>query len=289
MILSFHPLYEGDENRLCAGRDPDAADLDAMRQATAVILPQGCRESLYRAATGLCGRVFPNYDARFAYPGKIGQIRLFQKAGVPHPPSFCFCDTHVFEQRYPAGEGPLSPPAVVKLDWGGEGRGVFPVTREAELDAVLEQLQAYETTGQKGFIVQQWIPTGGRSLRVVVTGRELVSYWRVMASENALLANLACGGTIDPRSDSHLRAAAETAAVAFCRQTGINLAGFDFLFCTAPDVADPQSPLFLEINYYFGRRGLRGSEAYYRRLLRAIDDWLENESRSKSRQGAASA
>lgn len=289
MILSFHPLYDGDEYRLCAGRDPDAADLDAMRRATAVILPQGCRKSLYRAATRLCDRVFPNYEARFAYPGKIGQIRLFQEIGVPHPPSFCFSDTNTFRQCCPAGKRPLPPPAVVKLDWGGEGRGVFPVTREEDLTGVLEQLQAYESTGQNGFIVQQWIPAGGRSLRVVVTGRELVSYWRVMASEKAPLANLAGGGTIDQRSDSHLMAAAEQATVAFCRKTGINLAGFDFLFCTDPDVADPRTPFFLEINYFFGRRGLRGSVAYYQRLLRAIDHWLENGTRSEPRQGAVLA
>jgi ribosomal protein S6--L-glutamate ligase len=275
MILSFHPLYQGDVNRLCAGRDPDAQDRAAMRQAAAVILPQGCRASLYQAATRACGRVFPNYEARFAYPGKLGQIRLFQETGVPHPPSFCFADTAAFLQNDPAGNRPVSPPAVVKLNWGGEGRGVFPITQAGNLREIITLLQSYETTGQSGFIIQEWIPAGARALRVVVTGRELFSYWRVMASENAPLANLACGGAIDHGSDGHLMAAAEKATTAFCRKTGINLAGFDFLFCTDPAVADPQTPLFLEINYFFGRRGLWGSEAYYQRLQRAIDHWLE--------------
>ena len=108
-------------------------------------------------------------------------------------------------------------------------------------------LQSYETTGQSGFILQEWIPTGAGALR----------------------------GAIDHGSDGHLMAAAEKATTAFCRKTGINLAGFDFLFCTDPAVADPQTPLFLEINYFFGRRGLWGSEAYYHRLQRAIDHWLE--------------
>ncbi len=84
-----------------------------------------------------------------------------------------------------------------------------------------------------------------------------------------------CGGVIDYGSDGHLMAAAEKATSAFCRKAGINLAGFDFLFCTDPAVADPQTPLFLEINYFFGRRGLWGSEAYYQRLQNAIDHWLE--------------
>jgi ribosomal protein S6--L-glutamate ligase len=286
MILSFHPLYEGDVNRLCAGREPDAEDLAALGKASAVILPQACRESLYRAATRLCGRVFPDYEMRFAYPGKRGQIQLFQEIGVPHPPSYCFADTTAFLQHTPSGRGPFSPPAVIKLDWGGEGRGVFPFMHIRDLSGILEQLQAYEATGQKGFVMQKWIPAGARSLRVVIMGRELFSYWRVMTAKNALLANLAGGGVIDHRSDGHLKAAAERATTLFCQKTGINLAGFDFLFCTDPAVADPQIPLFLEINYFFGRRGLRGSEAYYQSLLRAIDHWLENGSRPEPLQGA---
>ena len=66
MILSYHPIIEGDANRLCAGRDPGPEDLAAMETADAILLPQGCRESLYRAARNACPLVFPNYDARFA-------------------------------------------------------------------------------------------------------------------------------------------------------------------------------------------------------------------------------
>jgi len=276
MILSFHPLYEGNQHRLCAGRDPDTEDRAAMRRAAAVILPQGCRESLYRAAKRCCGQVFPNYDARFAYPGKIGQSRLFQQAEVPHPRSFCYPDTKAYFREHPAGGSPAGLPAVVKLDWGGEGQGVFPINRDADLAAVLKRLQTYETTGQSGFIIQEWIPTDARSLRVVVTGRAFFSYWRVMPDDHSSVANLACGGAIDRSSDAHLMTAAEKATAAFCHKTGINLAGFDFLFCTDPARADPRTPLFLEINYFFGRRGLCGSEAYYQRLFQAIEDWLAN-------------
>jgi len=90
------------------------------------------------------------------------------------------------------------------------------------------------------------------------------------------VANLACGGAIDHGRDGHLTAADENATAVFCQTTGINLAGFDFLCCTDPAKADPCTPLFLEINYFFGRRGLSGSEAYYQRLLQAIEDWLAN-------------
>jgi ribosomal protein S6--L-glutamate ligase len=45
------------------------------------------------------------------------------------------------------------------------------------------------------------------------------------------------------------------------------------LFSTDP-AADPQTPLFIEINYYFGRTGLGGSEAYYRILMEEIRNWI---------------
>lgn len=276
MILSFHPVYEGDQNRLCAGRDPDAADLAAMQQAAAIILPQGCRRSLYEAARRHCATVFPNYAARFAYPGKVGQARLFYDLEVAHPRTVPYTDTRVFFERHPDGNGPFPPPAVVKLNWGGEGDGIFPIRQPDDLESVLRRLRKYEGTGQRGFVFQKWIPAGARSLRVVVSGHHMKSYWRIVPSQAFPLASLSGGGTIDRTSDRHLMDAAEAATRSFCRKTGINLAGFDFLFSTDAAFADPDTPLFLEINYFFGRRGFRGSEAYYRWLTKAIDHWLDS-------------
>lgn len=275
-VLSFHPIFQGDHNRLCAGRDPDDEDLAAIKRAGAVILPQGCRATLYQVAARHGKRIFPNYDARFAYPGKIGQSRLFEETGVPHPLSLRYTDTADFIRRHSEGNSPVGRPAAIKLDWGGEGDGVFPVAHDRDLANVLNHLQVIENTGQRGFIVQQWIPTGGRSLRVVVTGHLIEAYWRNMPTETSGPVNLARGAQIDRTSDPHLIRSAESAVAAFCRQTAINLAGFDILFSTDPSVADTGTPLFLEINYFFGRRGLGGSEAYYRRLIQAIEHWLQN-------------
>ena len=66
----------------------------------------------------------------------------------------------------------------------------------------------------------------------------------------------------------------------FGRQTGINLAGFDFLFNTAAIDTGEIQPLLLEINYFFGRRGLGGSDTFYRLLESEIEKWLENVKRS---------
>ena len=52
-----------------------------------------------------------------------------------------------------------------------------------------------------------------------------------------------------------------------CDASCIDLAAMDFVFSMAEP--DPQ-PLILEINYFFGRRGLGGSLKYYRMLHKAI-------------------
>ena len=57
----------------------------------------------------------------------------------------------------------------------------------------------------------------------------------------------------------------------FCLQTGVNLAAFDLVF-----PADDTGPLFLEINYTFGRTGLGGSENFYLLLQEAVDRWLQD-------------
>ncbi|MFZ0613947.1 MAG: hypothetical protein WAM73_17030 [Desulfobacterales bacterium] len=277
MILSFHPLFTTDRQILCAGRAPGADDRRAIAAAAAVILPQGCRQDLYEMVRENCAVYFPNYDARFAYPGKTGQLALFKKAGVPHPRTLSFRDTKDFYRRcrpMPADLPDTLPfgfPCVFKFDWGGEGETVYAVTSAVHLKEVLGMATACEKTGQRGFLLQEMIPAGNRCLRVALIGRQCVAYWRVQSDRRMWQANLASGGQIDFVSDPDLQAAAVSAVRNFCRFTRIDLAGFDLLF--GEGVASA-SPFFLEINYFFGRRGLGGSAAYYRLLAQAIDGWL---------------
>jgi ribosomal protein S6--L-glutamate ligase len=277
MILSFHPLYTTDRNLLCAGRAPGAPELAAIQAAEAVILPQGCRESLYRMAKDNCPHVFPDYQARFAYPEKIGQVKLFQEKGVPHP------RTIIYEKGAltNAGENallnnlPLDLPFVFKFNWGGEGETVYLLQSVIDLEKALEKAFLYERSGQFGFLLQELIPSRGRSLRVVVIHQTCISYWRIQEDMDGFYTNLTKGAKIDPVSDPVLQEAAISATRDFCNQTEINLAGFDFLF-SKPDLdAGVINPLFLEINYFFGRKGLGGSEKYYKILQNEIDNWLK--------------
>ena len=273
MILSFHPLFTADRQIICAGRAPGPDERQAISAATAVILPQACRQDLYEMVRENCALYFPNYDARFAYPGKAGQHLLFKKAGVPHPRTISFSDTRTFRRqcRRIPDDLPFGFPCVFKFDWGGEGETVYPVDSESRLKEFLCTASAFERTGQSGFLVQEMIPAGNRSLRVAVIGRRCVAYWRVQPDRQIWCVNLAHGGQIDFMADPELRTTAVAAVRNFCRFTRIDLAGFDLLF---PEGAASATPFFLEINYFFGRRGLGGSEAYYRILEQEIVNWL---------------
>lgn len=273
MIVSFHPLFEADKNIICAGRKPDGCDLAAIKAANAVILSQGCYPALYKMARDNCPHVFPNYDARFKYPGKVNQIKMFRNYGISHPSSEIFLDLSSFRRRYGKVPTKLSSafPVVFKLDWGGEGETVYLVKSAEDLGEILEKATIYEKAGQTGFILQEYISSGNRTLRVAIIGRQVISYWRIQENSDDFYSNLGKGAVIDSDAEPELQRRAVALVKHLCQKTGINLAGFDVIF---PAGYDKPEPMLLEINYFFGRKGLGGSEVYYRILLEEIRNWL---------------
>jgi ribosomal protein S6--L-glutamate ligase len=107
---------------------------------------------------------------------------------------------------------------------------------------------------------------------VVVIGRTIVSYWRIQRNTDHFLSNVAKGAMIDYDTDHDLQKTAIESVKNFCSQTRINLAGFDILFSSRKKV---KTPLFLEINYFFGRQGLGGSANFYDILTKEIMKWIE--------------
>jgi len=275
MILSYHPCFEGDKSLLCAGREPGADDLAAIKAADAVILPQGCRQSLYEMAHSNCTNVFPNFDARFNYPGKIGQARLFKEKRVAHPKTEIFLNLDAFSTHYVGFPEKPDPdfPFVFKFDWGGEGEQVYLIQSSSEFQSVLQTAGSFEKSGHTGFVLQEYIPSQNRSLRVVVIGQTITSYWRIQENAHCFGTHLAKGAVIDAESNPELQAAAMSSVKNFCILTGINLAGFDILFSQE---SKNNALFFLEINYYFGRRGLGGSEKFYETLIAEIKKWIDS-------------
>ena len=267
IVLSFHPTVPGDRflwERACLG----AEEVELIRQARAVVLPQTVSRQLYFLARHNCPAVFPNYDLRFQWEGKVGDAMLFRTFGVPHPVTRIYPRVETLVQDHPlVGHkvAPLSYPCVFKANQGGEGRYTWLVRDSSEMERVVQRLKKLELEGCFGFIVQEYVDGVERDLRVVVVGGHLLSYWRVNPGFHK---NVARGGMIDSGLDPELQAVGQREVAALCRRTGINLAGFDLVF------SKHGQPLFLEINYTFGRRGLGGTQGFQEILRHEVDRWL---------------
>ena len=137
----------------------------------------------------------------------------------------------------------------------------------------MKKAAEFEKKGQKGFLLQEYVPTESKTLRLVIIGRTLISYWRVQEDTDAFLSGVSRGARIDAALEPERQNVAKVFVKNLCNKTGINLAGFDVIF--AP-VQEYIKPLMLEINYFFGRRGLGGSDAFYEILKQEVHNWLAN-------------
>ena len=268
-VISFHPMITGDI--FYWERDIwDEALAHNLREARAVILPQTVSRELYTLCHILCPHVFPNYDLRFKWEGKVGDTLLFWSYGAPHPKTWIFprVETMLGDHPVMMTHFRLPPyPFVIKGTKGGEGTQIWLIEDDHDLKEAIKILRCAEIQGIFGFVLQEFIPGLNRDLRVVVIGTHIESYWRY--NRSGFLHNVAQGGKIDTHTDPELQSIGRDAVRNLCNRTGINLAGFDLIFLEGSD-----TPLFLEINYTFGRTGLGGSDAFYELLKKETKKWL---------------
>jgi ribosomal protein S6--L-glutamate ligase len=270
MILSFHPCFVADAQIILADRELSAEDRGLIQSAEVIILPQTCSLSLYRACAGSKAHVFPDYKLRFKYPGKVGQSRLFEKLKIPHPATKRWASVKKFREHLEFNEGlPHEMPFFLKADKSHEGDGVLFVSDRKSLESALARL---EKIGSDGFISQEMIPCLGNVLRTVVLNKRVITYWKRTDPSHGAVATVSHGSRVDKKWEPELQKKGRDQARWIGEKTGINVAAFDFVFNLHHPA--PQ-PFILEINYYFGRKGLGGSVRYYTLLLRAIREWLK--------------
>lgn len=272
MILSFHACFSADTQVVLGDGVLDAHDRHHIEAADVIILPQTCPLELYQACQNGSALVFPDYKSRFEYSGKIGQSMLFKKLNCPHPDTKIWPSVAEFRRVYPKEEVfPHETPFVIKADHVHEAEGVYIITDSATLNSSLEAIERLECSGLSGFVSQEWIETKGNVLRVVIMGKRLRSYWKRAESPGQMVATISRGAKIDENWSPELQEKGKAQTQRLSAATGINLAAIDFVFPFS--LSDPQ-PLFLEINYSFGRQGLGGSQRYYLLLFEILQEWL---------------
>ncbi|MFC1869228.1 hypothetical protein ACFL0H_14010 [Thermodesulfobacteriota bacterium] len=270
MILSFHPCFVADHQIILGHRSISSEDFSLIKQADAIILPQSCSHELFLACKAPSKQLFPNYETRFKYPGKVGQSLLFKKVCCSHPETLKWNSVEDFRKAC-RDFFPHDMPFLMKADEVHEADGVYFIEDIETMESSLVRLHNMERSGSMGFISQELIPTDGDVLRVVIIGRRTIAYWKRPEKPGQIITSISKGARIDRHWRNDLREKGETQALNLSAVAGINLAAMDFIFTLAEP--DPR-PLIIDINYYFGRRGLGGSLNYYALLFEAIKGWL---------------
>lgn len=273
MLLSFHPRVKGDiELRLPFKGFFSEKQIQAIASARAIVFTQTVKSHQYEFCRARCRHLFPDYTHRFDCEGKYANIQLFRRFNASHPETRCYDSVEDFKVRHFKSEEPLMPfPFILKGDEGGSGWAVFLVRNHHELIERLEILGNARIHMTSRFIAQTFVPHEGRDLRVVVIGRIMKAYWRCQHNPSEFRNNVGRGATINYDLDPELTEKGISRVREFCSKTGINLAAFDLLF----DRSNPESePLFSEINFFFGRKGLGGSQRFRELLNQAVQDWV---------------
>ena len=272
MILSFHPCIDADLQIILGDRSLSSRDMEMISSAEAVILHQGMVGPLFEACCKAEVKTFPDYTMRYKYPGKIGQSSLFKNFDLRHPKTSSWETVDAYVQANPEIEALMQHgPFVMKANLSHEGEGVFLVKDAPSFREALHRLTLKERADVKGFVVQEFIPCGGNVLRSVIMGKNVISYWKRPVHHGQEITTISKGALVDKVWQPVLLKMGDDCAQVLSKKTGINLAAVDFL---VPPAEKGTSPLFLEINYYFGRKGLGGMENYYRLLFRSIQEWL---------------
>lgn len=270
MILSFHPCIIAEHQIILGSRDLSCHDLDLIKSSSIIILPQGCSKELYETCRKSSAILFPDYGARFKYTGKIGQNSLFEETATPHPKTCYWNSIDRFRQGVQASL-PHGFPFLIKTDMGHESDGVFLVSDMESLESALKRISLCNGKDFRGFLSQDLVNSGGNVLRVVKIGNRTESFWKRPEKPGQVITNISKGGRIDGEWRKDLQEKGRNMVQQFCTVTKINLAAFDLIFALDQEMPEP---LFLEINYFFGRQGLGGSYRFYGMLFKALREWL---------------
>lgn len=268
MILSFHPCFTADRQVIFYSRRKiNEDDISLIQNAELIILPQGCSEELYNICGESGADIFPDYRTRFSYPGKTGQSNLFKEYGIDQPVTYAWDSVKEFLDKFDESYH-NEYPMILKADRAHEGEGIFLIKKNADLNSALDEL---EKKGDK-FVSQEFITSHGSVLRVVIMGDNYISYWKRPGESGDEITSMKNGAVVDREWKPELQEKGREAAKNLSDKTGINLAAVDFIFNI--DEKDPKAYM-LEINYYFGRRGLGGTINYYKMLYRALVNWMD--------------
>lgn len=269
-LCSYHPAIEAEVNLLLTSQRPlDEHDQQAVASAGAVLLPQAPRVDLHDLVRAHAKPHFPNMDIQLSLDGKVGNHRLFTRLGLDQPQTAEFPDLKAAAKAWREGAVPGNGglPLVAKGASGGEGRNVFLAQNPEELLALGPRLETSCRRGPQGLVLQEFIDTNGRDVRVIFIGGWQDAFWRV-AKDGEFRSNLSQDGRIERQGNQTELLAAVELAEQLREAAHLDVAAVDL-------VVEPGGrPLLLEINFAFGREAIGGTDRFLALYLHAVRGWL---------------
>ena len=173
-----------------------AADLALVRT---ISMQRAAYSASMREALGV--RTINSSQAILIAGDKIFTLSALKKAGIPFPESIVAFNSEAAEK---AGEL-LGYPIVDKPPIGSWGRLVTLVKDPQSLRSIIEHRELYQSQLIKTHLIQKYISSGNRDLRVLVLGGEVLGGIRRVAAEADWRSNVARGGKAEPiKIDSEL-------------------------------------------------------------------------------------
>jgi RimK family alpha-L-glutamate ligase len=160
---------------------------------------------------------------------KLRTARVLERAGLPH----------IRTEHLLLGQRPkLPPPLVVKPRFGSWGKEVTRCDTSEEIDALLRLLPRRRWFQRHGAVVQPFVMTGGRDLRLILAGGHAVGAEARMAGPGEWRTNLSLGGREAPQWPTPRELQVAHAAMV---AVGADLLGIDL-------VSTDVGPVVIEVN-----------------------------------------
>ncbi|MEZ4180695.1 MAG: RimK family alpha-L-glutamate ligase [Candidatus Doudnabacteria bacterium] len=162
--------------------------------------------------------------ARQIAKDKLSSLQLLNAQNIPVPNSI-LAKTPL---KLDFVEKHLDYPIIVKKGEGSVGKGIMLTNNRAELEDLIEILEASVDYQKHNFILQEFISTKrGQDIRVIVVGGTPIGAMLRSGKEGDYKANYSGGGTVKP---IELTPEIEWLAIESAKIIGLEVAGVDLLF-----------------------------------------------------------
>ncbi len=266
MILSFHPIIKAHKNIVVADKEGISNRVKRLiRGADAVILPQVAPFFLIETLLEYQKPHFPDQSLRIGWRNKVDQLNSFHLWGVDYPKTLVFEDLNsLFAHSTLLSQRPGFP-FLIKSANEHEGNNILLVEDEKGLEELYGKRQDIFLSSP--LLVQEYIESQGYVLRVVTLYKDYVGYWK---KGDSLVVNISKGAKIVEDFRPELIREGIESVRRVKTQTRLDLAAVDMVF----SLKEPACPYWLEVNFFFGRKGLGGRHGFYKLLLSSVSHWL---------------